>query len=260
MTTPTVVLVHGIRASSSMWRAQCAALARAGVRAIAPDLPGHGERRAERFTIPAALATIDEVARSAEGPVVVVGLSLGGYLALHWAARGSVRPAAVLAASCCTEPRGVGLALYRRVAALISALPDGGAGLNDALARRVLPAEAVRDVAAGGMAAGVMRDALGGVGEIRPLDDLARLEGVPVWLVNGTWDHFRLHERRYLRARPDARLVLVPRATHLVSLAAPVAFNRILLELVAVVGAVPGLSPGSSHAGSERAGNFHAGS
>lgn len=236
-TSPTVVLVHGIRASSSMWRAQRAALDRAGVAHVAPDLPGHGARRAERFSIAGAVAAIDEAARTAAGPVVVAGLSLGGYLALHWAARATPRPAAVLAASCCTEPRGPALRAYRRVAATIARLPDGGAAFNDALARRFLPAEALRDVQAGGMTVGVMQDALGDIETVRPLEDLAALDGVPVWLLNGTWDHFRVHERRFLRARPDARLIHVPRATHLVSLVAPVAFNRALLELVDEVAA-----------------------
>ncbi|WP_319946599.1 alpha/beta fold hydrolase, partial [Cellulosimicrobium cellulans] len=48
-TWPPVVLVHGSRTSRSMWRDQLAALGRAGVRAVAVDLPGHGVRRGEAF-------------------------------------------------------------------------------------------------------------------------------------------------------------------------------------------------------------------
>jgi pimeloyl-ACP methyl ester carboxylesterase len=79
------------------------------------------------------------------------------------------------------------------------------------------------------------------------VDTLADLRAVdaPVWLVNGRWDHFRAQERRFLRQCADGRLIVVPRASHLVSLVRPVAFNRILLELVEEVRrrATPGVSP-----------------
>ncbi|MFC4554381.1 alpha/beta fold hydrolase [Georgenia faecalis] len=232
---PTVLLVHGVRASASMWRAQLAALDRAAVPALAPDLPGHGARRGEAFTVAGALATLDEAASSAGGPVVVVGVSLGGYLALHWAASTARRPAAVLAAACSTRPRGPGLAGYRALASLIERLPDRGAGLNDALARRVLPAQALDDLAVGGMAVGVMDAVLADVGGLDPVADLRALGDVPVRLVNGRWDHFRLEERTLLAACARGRLVVVPGATHLVSLVRPVAFTRQVLELVAEV-------------------------
>ncbi|KAE8762530.1 alpha/beta fold hydrolase [Georgenia thermotolerans] len=216
-----------------MWRAQLRALDAAGVPALAPDLPGHGARAGEAFTVGRALATLDDAAAAADGPVVVAGLSMGGYVAVHWAAR-TRRPAAVLAASCCTRPAGPPLWAYRRVAAAIARLPDGGARLGEALARRALPAEALADVVAGGMSTGVMDAVLAGVADIDPLADLRAIE-VPVWLVNGRWDHFRTQERRFLRQCADGRLVVVPGASHLVSLVRPVAFNRVLLELVDAV-------------------------
>src|SRR5699024_12298295 len=66
----------------------------------------------------------------------------------------------VLAAGCSTRPRGPGLAGYRRVARLISRLPDGGRRLNDTLARLTLPAAALEDLQSGGMELGVMDAAL----------------------------------------------------------------------------------------------------
>lgn len=232
MATPTVVLVHGIRASRTMWRSQLAALEAAGVPAVAPDLPGHGARAAEPFTVAGAMDVIEDAAAAAGGPVVVVGLSLGAYLGVHWAAHTDQEVIGVLAAGCGTRPRGVGLAAYRRVAALIGRLPDGGRRLNDALARRVLPPEAVADLAAGGMQMRVMDAALAGVGTLDTIADLQALGTVPVLLVNGRWDHFRLEERRFLRACGNGRLVVVPGGTHLVSLDQPATFNRLMLNLV----------------------------
>ncbi|MDD9207946.1 alpha/beta hydrolase [Georgenia sp. 10Sc9-8] len=233
---PTVLLVHGIRASRSMWRRQELALRAAGVPVLVPDLPGHGERRAEAFSVGGALATLEDAARRAEGPVVVAGVSLGGYLAVHWAARTRRRPAAVLAAACSTRPQGPGLVLYQQVARLIGRLPDRGAALNDALAARALPVEALRDLQRGGIALDVMDDALSGMRGVDPVADVQALGPVPVWVVNGQFDHFRGGERRLLEACADGRLLVVPGATHLVSLVAPVRFNRTLLELVDAVG------------------------
>ncbi|GAA4417826.1 alpha/beta hydrolase [Georgenia halophila] len=231
--SPAVVLVHGIRSSATMWGRQQAALEAAGVPAVAPDLPGHGTRRHEDFTIDGALATIEDAAATAgrDGPVVVAGLSMGSYLALHWTARTTRTPAAVLAASCCTQPQGAGLSAYRALAGLIGRLPDGGAGLNAFMARKFVPEAGRADLEAGGMAISVMADALAGMTGVDTLADLTRIDA-PVWLVNGRWDHFRGNERRFLAATRHGRLVIVPGATHLVSLTHPVAFNRVLLELV----------------------------
>ena len=51
-----VVLVHGLRTSATMWRRQLAALARHDVDAVAIDLPGHGTRMDEPFTLDARCA------------------------------------------------------------------------------------------------------------------------------------------------------------------------------------------------------------
>ena len=54
-----VVLVHGIRTSATMWRAQVEHLTARGNPVIAVDLPGHGSRMSEEFTLETAFGTID---------------------------------------------------------------------------------------------------------------------------------------------------------------------------------------------------------
>ena len=85
---------------------------------------------------------------------------------------------------------------------------------------------------AGGVALDVMAPVLTAVGELDPERALARID-VPVWFVNGRFDHFRIEEQRMLRAARDGRLVVVPGATHLVSLARPDAFGAVVLGAVA---------------------------
>ena len=57
---------------------------------VAVDLPGHGDSPCpddpDAFTRDAALADIDRVLETLDGPAVLVGHSLGGYLALAHAA------------------------------------------------------------------------------------------------------------------------------------------------------------------------------
>ena len=181
-------------------------MAHRGHRSVAIDLPGHGTRAAERFTAQAAFAVIDEAVDGCDVPPMLVGLSLGGYTSLAYAARREGQLAGVVLAGCSTEIRGKPIGAYRGVAHHVTrALHVGGADWP------------------------VVTDMLDVIRGYSPLADLRRL-GVPVWLVNGRRDPLRLDERRYLGARPGVRLSVIPGAGHDVNTDAPIAFNRILLD------------------------------
>lgn len=224
-----VVLAHGVRTSATMWRAQVAALEAAGHRAVAVDLPGHGAHRGERFTMDGAVARLAETVDDVGGRALVVGLSLGGYVAIAHAARHPEQVVGLVAADCSTRPLAAVVQGWVLLARGIGRLPDAGAGLNQFMVDLTLAREAAVDVAAGGFALDVMDDVLREIGRARPVEDLARVQA-PVWIVNGQYDHFRGEERRFLRACRDGRLVVLRRARHLASLDAPVGFTRVLLE------------------------------
>ncbi|MFC8922305.1 alpha/beta fold hydrolase [Cellulosimicrobium sp. NPDC057127] len=254
---PPVLLVHGSRTSRTMWRAQEETLARAGVHALAVDLPGHGDRRGEEFTLDGAVDAVLRGVDALGGGALLVGLSLGGYVAVEARAR---RPGAILglvAAGCSTVPATRLRAAWLLAAQRIERLPDGGAALNQALVDRTMSRQAAVDLGAGGFALDVMSAILREVGGADPLAALAAADS-PVWLVNGRWDHFRTGERTFLaaarRGGARARLVVVPGSRHLVSLDQPVAFSRVLLEAVADVAAGRGAVPAPAATPAARAG------
>lgn len=86
---PTVVLVHGAGMDSRIWTAQCDALAAAGRRVIAVDLPGHGGSDGPALGSPQAMADwLAEVLDVLEiSSVAIAGHSMGALVALEAAAR-----------------------------------------------------------------------------------------------------------------------------------------------------------------------------
>ena len=215
-----------------MWRSQVDALRDAGHQPIAIDLPGHGSRMAERFTLDGAVRAVADAVDAAGHPVFLCGFSLGGYISLHYAGLEERPISGLVAASCGTQPYRVVLDAWRLAARVIHRLPDRGLALNNwAVRAAVRDPELANDVISGGVALEVMDDALRELRALTPIASLRRID-TPVWLVNGSLDHFRLEERRYLAAARNGHLVRLPGATHMVSLTRPTAFTRVLLDAV----------------------------
>lgn len=225
-----VVLVHGIRTSATMWRAQVVYLRERGNPVVAVDLPGHGSRRDEAFTLDGAFATIDEAVTdaAARGPVLLAGHSMGGLVSIEYVGRADRPPVAgFIAASCTAIPRGVGLAAYRLLARGFDALPDRGMWLTDRMLDRILPDETRADFGAGGYALDSQDIALRSLSVLDLLTALRRID-VPLWLVNGQYDQLRVNERLFVRVARHAELIVVPRTTHHVTVMRPRVFNAIL--------------------------------
>ncbi|MDY0909642.1 alpha/beta hydrolase [Microbacterium sp. CFBP9034] len=225
-----VVLVHGIRTSATMWRSQVDYLEQRGNPVVAVDLPGHGSRMSEEFTIEGAFATIDDAVQEAatRGPVLLSGHSMGGLLCVEYAGREDPPPVAgFIAASCTSIPRGVGLATYRVLTRGFDSLPDRGMWLTNRMLDRILPDETRHDFGAGGYALDAQDIALRSLSVLDLLTALGRID-VPLWFVNGQYDQLRINEKLFLRIAPHAELIVVPRTTHHVTVMRPEVFNAVL--------------------------------
>ncbi|WP_404387452.1 alpha/beta fold hydrolase [Humibacillus xanthopallidus] len=232
-----LVLVHGSRLASSQWAPQIPLL-RDHVGLTLVDLPGHGSRAGEEFTLDRCVEVIDESLPTGV-PVVLVGHSLGGYAAMAYAARRGDALSGLVLADASATPTGPGAAVYRGVAALTDRLgPERMTRVNDRVLRRLYPPERIEPVIAGGYdfapTPAAWREVMT---HCRP----AMLHAVacPVLLLNGQFDQFRVGTRAFVRACPHARVEIIRRAGHLSNLDQPQAFADAVLRFAAQVAARP---------------------
>lgn len=235
---PPVLFLHSFPLDARMWSAQVEALSIDGWSCVAPDLPGFGGAPLPSPDLTPSLDVYaSAVARALDGhpPAVVVGLSLGGYVAFRLLAR---------------HPRLVrALVLADTRAAGDSPAAKAGRILNSSLVQRhgsaalvekMLPAlvspsspqaarDRVRELGAGqrpeaiAFALHAMRD--------RP-DATPLLSGVrvPTLFLVGQQDSITPPEEHRAMAAmvPHAKLVELEGAGHMTNLEAPEAFNRAL--------------------------------
>lgn len=83
----SIVFVHGAGISRHMWRPQVETLSEE-FRVVTFDLPGHGIQNDTGFDFDSAIRWLADIVEDVRpSPVVLVGHSLGGYVALECAAR-----------------------------------------------------------------------------------------------------------------------------------------------------------------------------
>jgi pimeloyl-ACP methyl ester carboxylesterase len=96
---PVVLLLHGFPLSRAMWQEQLTGIGSI-YRVVAPDLRGHGNSPVPEgvYTMDAMADDVVELLETLEiaGPVVVGGLSMGGYVALSLVARYPTRVRALM--------------------------------------------------------------------------------------------------------------------------------------------------------------------
>ncbi len=228
-----ILFLHGTRLSRTVWRPVMRRLA-GSYRVIAIDLPGHGSSAEVPFTMDRAVdAAVAAIQREGAGRVVLVGLSLGGYVAMEVAARHPERVRALVLSGSSQDPTGFWSIGFRVLRTLLRRAPLRP---TDAINRWAFSRRYPRDVADAVISGGfwsrggsLALDSLIG----RPFARVLAAFGGPTLLINGEYDVlFRMGERRYLAATADGRRVVLRGATHLTILDRPDAFAAAVRRFV----------------------------
>jgi pimeloyl-ACP methyl ester carboxylesterase len=223
---PAIVFIHGIRLTGALWTPQTRALA-GEYRTIAVDLPGHGRAADEPFTLAGASDAVARVIDAeAGGRAIVVGLSLGGYVAMDLAARFPDRVRGLVLAGATAEPIGFGRRPYLALAWVMSAVSgERQDALNRWFFRTRFPARIADPIVAGGFWSEAGVTALRALDGERFVPRLAAYPG-PTLIINGQFDPlFRLSAGRFARAAVDPHRVQLKGASHLSNLDRPAAFT-----------------------------------
>jgi len=245
-----VVFVHAFPMNRTMWRRQVEAVS-GRWRAIAVDLRGFGESEmgAEPFTMDGCaddvMALLDHL--QIHEPVVLVGLSMGGYVAFGCVRRHAHRLRGLVLADTRAEPdteegRAGRYALARRVEAegvgpvVESMLPRlVSEGTRTRRPEVVSELRALMEAARPQTVAAALR-ALAERPDSRP--DLVRI-AVPTLVVVGEEDVVTPPDSsRIMHAGiPGSRLEIIPGVGHMANMEAPDAFNAALVEFLSQVAA-----------------------
>jgi pimeloyl-ACP methyl ester carboxylesterase len=234
-----VLWIHGFPLNNTMWDLQVSDLADVA-RSLTPDLRGHGlsePTAASPYSVEMladdCLHLLDHVGY--DGPVVVAGLSMGGYVALALCRRAPERVAGlILAATKATadpddakaardesarvaKAEGVGPIVEGLLPKMLAAdTYEGDPELVDFL-REMMLATSTEGIVG---ALGAMRDRPDASGDLPGLD-------VPALVIHGEEDRLipPAAAEAIAAALPAAELVLIPGAGHMVNLEQPAAFN-----------------------------------
>jgi pimeloyl-ACP methyl ester carboxylesterase len=231
---PPIVFIHATRLSRAMWRPQQVGLADT-FRVVTLDLPGHGAQATRAFRLQRAVQEVAQIVdEGAGGRAVVVGLSLGGYVAMSLAAQHPELVRGLVIAGATTEP----WAIMRRPELVAARLVLALEKERRARWSRFLP-QPIALTVADGAGRGIRLD--GGTQALleimgrrfRPV--LARYPG-PTLFVNGARDRLmRRHEGPFLRTARQGSLLVLPNVGHMTNLDAPDEFNRIVRRFAASV-------------------------
>jgi 3-oxoadipate enol-lactonase len=231
-----LVFLHAFPLSSAMWEAQVATL-RPERPVLAPDLPGFGGRPPGPADLAAfARAVLDDLDAARIRRCVLVGISMGGYVAFRILDRAPDRVAALVLADTRAGPDD-DQARVRRTEQAARARREGVAWLPEAIlpgllgrtTHRTRPDLVTRvgDWIRAADPEGIARalEAMRDRPDSAPV--LSRIR-VPSLVLAGDEDVLTPPDevRRIAAALPDTRVVVIPGAGHLAALEQPGAFTR----------------------------------
>jgi 3-oxoadipate enol-lactonase len=254
-----LVFVHGFPLSRGAWQKQIEAF-RSTWRVIAPDLRGFGlsDTQPGSTTMAQYASDVHALLRQlTTGPVVLIGHSMGGYVALAFARQfPDMLCGLVLVGTKAGPDTTEGAAGRRATAGKVKA--EGVQAVVESMAPRMLAAgnhdarmlEQVRGLMIRSTPAGVIGALLGMAERPDATATLAQV-AVPTLVITGAEDTLvpPAESETLARAIRGAQLSLIPHAGHLVAFEQPDEFNRVLREWLSREGVG---SPGGAADSSKR--------
>jgi pimeloyl-ACP methyl ester carboxylesterase len=241
--SPAILFLHGLGANSSSWTLQFEPLIAAGMRPLAPDMPGFGHSRYDGrgWSFKRVAANLAELLSELRiGSVHIVGLSMGGVIAQQFALDYPqlVRKLVLVSTFSVLRPGNLsqwGYFLQRAVVVHTLGLKQQ----SEIVARRVFPdvgQEALRLMAAEQIASAdprAYRAAMRSLGLFNSQRRLKEIK-VPTLVITGECDSTVSPVRQKLLADgiPGARQVVIPNAGHAVAIDQFEAFNLALLNFL----------------------------
>lgn len=218
---PTLVFLHGAGINRKMWAPQVDLLS-PSYRIVAVDLPGHGALRDRHYDFEDAVSVVTEaIELHTAGEVVLIGLSLGGYVALGVS---HPRVGALILSGASAAYAGWGGLSTKLYGWAITPVAPFLNRLNEKALRKAL-GEVAEEIIHHGLA---IREAVRALRKVPGPDYrgmLARFEG-PVLLLNGERDKpNRGEEVDAASVGRDVTIVVVEDAGHACSLTQPEAFS-----------------------------------
>jgi pimeloyl-ACP methyl ester carboxylesterase len=249
--TTTLVLVHGFPVDADAWRADAKALS-SRMRVIAPSMRGFGGSQQKGVETLSIEGMADDVAAivaalDVPGPIVIGGLSMGGYVAMAFARKYAEVLRGVILADTRAEPDSDEARANRDKAI---ATVEGGdlAGFVNGLVESALsPATRAERPAVVDQVRGLMMKAkpasvTSALKALRDRPDATPELGaisVPVLVVVGEDDTVTplAAAKAMIAAMPETRtqLVVIPKAGHISNLEQPDAFRKAVTGFVATL-------------------------
>ncbi|HEY8313491.1 MAG TPA: alpha/beta hydrolase [Candidatus Baltobacteraceae bacterium] len=225
-----LLFIHGVRLGREIWKPHALALADE-YSIVTLDLPGHGKLAALPFKTPTVEALLAHIVEDVLGkPPIVIGYSLGGYVAMQFAHDYPEHTAGLVLADCTLDLAGwlrhpynwavrgrwtVPTRSVRRTLALLFRLT-----VHHRIAKTIVPLRFKRALVANSRAFKRIETFSGRLSKYRR----------PVLIVNGEWDFiFRADEQKFARAA-NAELGLIKRTDHIAPLRRPEEFAALVRQ------------------------------
>lgn len=222
-----IVSVHGAAATRKMWTPQLEALSDE-FRVMAVDLPGHGMLREQPFRLEEAVqAVMESLNYQTHHRALIVGLSLGGYIAMACAYDHAQQIAGPVLSGCCIDYRGALGILSWLDSAIVTTLfsEDRLTRMQEKALRSKFPDTLVEPQLKAGFS---WKAAPRAYRELVSHDFRAMLRTFagPVLMLNGETDKpNRKREADLLKAAQHGQLQIIKQAGHVCNLEQPEAFT-----------------------------------